>query len=114
MGVIDMNLPTQGALDKYEKAFATVMTPYAFASYADAHRVLDGPFYDWVAPRLEKKGLVLLSTWEYGFRNVTNSKHPINSPADMQGLKLRTPPALHIIAALEAADRKSTRLNSSP
>jgi len=110
MGVIDMNLPTQGALDKYEKAFATVMTPYAFASYADAHRVLDGPFYDWVAPRLEKKGLVLLSTWEYGFRNVTNSRHPINTPADMQGLKLRTPPELQIIAALEAAGASTAQI----
>ena len=110
MGVIDMDLPTQGALDKYEKAFATVVTPYAFSSYADAHRVLDGPFYDWVAPRLEKKGLVLLSTWEYGFRNVTNSKHPINTPEDMKGLKLRTPPELQIMAALEAAGATTTQI----
>ncbi|ARP96690.1 TRAP transporter substrate-binding protein [Bordetella genomosp. 13] len=110
VGVIDMNLPTQGALDKYEKAFATVMTPYAFASYADAHRVLDGPFYDWVAPRLEKKGLVLLSTWEYGFRNVTNSRRPIDGPQDMKGLKLRTPPELQIIAALEAAGASTAQI----
>ncbi|ANN77865.1 TRAP transporter substrate-binding protein [Bordetella flabilis] len=110
LGVIDMNLPTQGALDKYEKAFATVMTPYAFSSYDEAHQVLDGPFYDWVAPRLEKKGLVLLSTWEYGFRNVTNSKRPINTPADMKGLKLRTPPELQIIAALEAAGATTAQI----
>ncbi len=110
VGVIDMNLPTQGALDKYEKAFATVMTPYAFTDYAHAHRVIDGPFHDWVAPRLEKKGLVLLSTWEYGFRNVTNSKRPINEPADMKGLKLRTPPEVQIIAALEATGASTTQI----
>lgn len=110
VGVIDMNLPTQGGLDKYEKAFATVMTPYAFADYAQAHRVLDGPFQAWVAPRLEKKGLVLLSTWEYGFRNVTNSRRPINAPEDMKGLKLRTPPELQIIAALEAAGASATQI----
>ena len=110
VGVIDMNLPTQGALDKYEKAFATVMTPYAFTDYAQAHRVLDGPFHDWVAPRLEKKGLVLLSTWEYGFRNTTNSKRPINSPQDMKGLRLRTPPELQIIAALEATGAATTQI----
>ena len=110
VGVIDMNLPTQGALDKYEKAFATVMTPYAFTDYAQAHRVLDGPFHDWVAPRLEKKGLVLLSTWEYGFRNVTNSKRPINGPQDMKGLRLRTPPELQIIAALEATGASTTQI----
>jgi tripartite ATP-independent transporter DctP family solute receptor len=29
--------------------------------------------------------------WENGFRHVTNSKHPIKTPADLQGIKLRTP-----------------------
>src|SRR5690606_9649290 len=101
---------TQGALDKYEKAFATVMTPYAFADYAEAHKVLDGPFHEWVAPRLEKKGLVMLSTWEYGFRNITNSRRAINSPEDLKGLKLRTPPELQIIASLEAAGASTTQI----
>lgn len=110
LGVIDMNLPTQGQLDKYDKAFATVMTPYAFADYAEAHRVLDGPFHAWVAPRMEKQGIVMLSTWEYGFRNVTNSKRPVNSPADMQGLKIRTPPELQIVAAMEAVGAKVTQI----
>lgn len=110
LGVIDMSLPTQGALDKYEKAFATVLTPFAFRDYAHAHKVLDGPFAEWVAPRLEKQGLVMLSSWEYGFRNVTNSKRPINSPDDMRGLKLRTPPELQIVAALEAAGASTTQI----
>lgn len=110
LGVIDMNLPTQGGLDKYEKAFATVMTPFAFRDYAHAHAVLDGPFTTWVAPKLEVQGFVLLSNWEYGFRNVTNSKRPINTPDDMRGLKLRTPPELQIVAALEAAGASTTQI----
>jgi TRAP-type transport system periplasmic protein len=110
MGVIDMNLPTQGALDKYEKAFATVMTPFAFRDYDHAHQVLDGPFAEWVAPKLEQQGLIMLSNWEYGFRNVTNGKHPIETPADLQGLKLRTPPELQIVAALEAAGATTAQI----
>lgn len=110
LGVIDMNLPTQGGLDKYEKAFGTVMTPFAFESYAHAHRVLDGPFLDWAAPKLEAQGLVLLSNWEYGFRNITNSKRAINAPADVEGLKLRTPPEVQIVAALEAAGAQTTQI----
>lgn len=110
LGVIEMNLPTQGALDKYEKAFATVMTPFAFRDYAHAHQVLDGPFTEWAAPKLEEQGLVLLSNWEYGFRNVTNSKRPINKPEDLEGLKLRTPPELQIVAALEAAGASTTQI----
>ena len=96
-----MNLPTQGGLDKYDKAFGTVVTPFAFDSYEQAHAVLDGPFTDWAAPRLEDQGLVMLANWEYGLRNITNSVHPIKSPSDVEGLKLRRPPELQIVAALE-------------
>lgn len=110
LGIIDMNLPTQGGLDKYEKAFGTVMTPFAFGSYKQAHEVLDGPFMEWAGPKLEAQGLVMLSNWEYGFRNVTNSVRPINSPEDLAGLKLRTPPELQIVAALEAAGAQTTQI----
>ena len=110
LGAIDMNLPTQGGLDKYEKAFGTVMTPFAFSSYDEAHKVLDGPFSDWAGPKLEDQGLVMLSNWEYGFRNITNSKRPINAPSDVDGLKLRTPPELQIVAALEALGASTTQI----
>lgn len=110
LGAIDMNLPTQGGLDKYEKAFGTVMTPFAFRDYAHAHEVLDGPFNDWVAPKLEAQGLVLLSSWEYGFRNITNSVRPISVPADVEGLKLRTPPELQIVAAVEGLGASATQI----
>ena len=110
LGAIDMNLPTQGGLDKYEKAFGTVMTPFAFSSYEEAHEVLDGPFNDWVAPKLEEQGLVLLSNWEYGFRNITNSVRPINTPDDVAGLKLRTPPELQIVAAVEGLGASATQI----
>jgi len=110
LGAIDMNLPTHGGLDKYERAFGTVMTPFAFSSYEHAHEVLDGPFTDWTAPLLEKQGLVMLSHWEYGFRNITNSKHPINSPDDVKGLKVRTPPELQIVAAMEGLGAATTQI----
>jgi tripartite ATP-independent transporter DctP family solute receptor len=56
----------------------------------------------WLAPRAEKQGFVLLHNWEYGFRNLTNSVHPINVPDDVKGLKIRTPPELQIQASMEA------------
>ncbi len=110
LGAIDMNLPTHGGLDKYEKAFGTVMTPFAFASYDEAHAVLDGPFTEWVAPKLEEDGLVMLSHWEYGFRNITNSVRPIETPADVEGLTLRTPPEVQIVAAVEGLGANATQI----
>lgn len=110
LGAVDMNLPTHGGLDKYERAFGTVMTPFAFSGYENAHEILDGPFTDWAAPLLEAQGLVMLSHWEYGFRNITNSQRPINSPEDVKGLKLRTPPELQIVAAMEGLGASTTQI----
>jgi tripartite ATP-independent transporter DctP family solute receptor len=102
LGTIDMGLPTQGQLDKYDKAFATIELPFIFNGREDAFPILDGPAMDWLAPLAEKQGFVLLRNWEYGFRNVTNSVRPINVPDDMKGLKIRTPPELQIQVAMEA------------
>jgi TRAP-type transport system periplasmic protein len=102
LGTIDMGLPTQGQLDKYDLAFAAVMLPFVFDGPAHVYRVLDGPAMDWLAPLAEKQGFILLRNWDYGFRNVTNSVRPINAPDDVKGLKLRTPPELQIQASMEA------------
>jgi tripartite ATP-independent transporter DctP family solute receptor len=64
--------------------------------------VLDGPAMEWLAPLAEKQGFILLRNWEYGFRNVTNIVRAINTPDDVKGLKLRTPPELQIQASMEA------------
>lgn len=110
LGAIDMNLPTHGALDKYEKAFGTVMTPFAFRDYEHAHRVLDGPFTEWAAPMIEDDGLVMLGHWEYGFRNITNNLRPINTPEDVVGMKLRTPPEVQIVAAIEGLGASAAQI----
>ena len=102
LGTIDMGLPTQGQLDKYDVAFAAVMLPFVFDNPAHVYRVLDGPAMEWLAPLAEKQGFILLRNWEYGFRNVTNSVRAINAPEDVKGLKLRTPPELQIQASMEA------------
>ena len=102
LGAVDMTLPTQGALDKYVKAFSVVMLPFVYDNYDHVHRTLDGPSMDWFAPLAEKEGLIVLSNWEWGFRNLTNSKRPVNKPEDVKGLKIRVPPEIQLQAAMEA------------
>ena len=102
LGAIDMSLPTQGALDKFSRKFAVVMLPFVFRDYDHAYAVLDGPFMEWAAADLEEEGLVLLSNWEWGFRNLTNRVRPINSPEDVVGLRIRTPPEIQLEAAMAA------------
>lgn len=110
LGAIDMGLPTQGQLDKFEKAFAVVMLPFAFENAAHAYRVLDGPAMDWLTPLAEKQGFVILTNWDYGFRNLTNSKRPVTKPEDLKGLKMRVPPEIQLEAAMEALGASPTKI----
>jgi TRAP-type transport system periplasmic protein len=114
-GVVDLSLPTQPMLDKYGKAgnkpFAVVMLPFVFKNYQHAWRVLDGPFAKWIAPKFDALGLVHLANWEWGFRNMTNNKRPVFSPADAKGLKIRTPGEIQLQATMESAGAIVTKIN---
>jgi len=39
----------------------------------------------------EENGYKILSFFENGFRHITNNTRPVNVPADLEGIKLRTP-----------------------
>jgi TRAP-type transport system periplasmic protein len=99
---VDIAVPTSGQLDKYDKAFAALMMPFAFADLAHARRAMDGPMLEWLSPKAEEAGLEIIGVWEYGFRNLTNSRRPINRPEDVAGLKIRTPPEIQLSAAMAA------------
>lgn len=112
LGAVDMSAPTQGQLGVYSQKFFCVMLPFAYENYDHADRVLNSPeFLKWVSPDLDKAGLVFLSNWEWGFRNLTTSKKPVREPADAKGLKIRTPPELSTQAALEAIGCVVTSIN---
>jgi tripartite ATP-independent transporter DctP family solute receptor len=101
-GALDMALPTQGQMDKYDRAFAAIPLPFIFKDSAEVFRVLDGPAFEWLAPLAEKQGFVMLRNWEYGFRNVSNNVRPVLTPDDMKGLKIRTPPEIQIESCFNA------------
>ena len=110
LGAIDMGLCTQGQLDKYVKPFSVVMLPFLYDDYDHVHRVLDGPSKDWFFPLAEKEGFVILSNWEYGFRNLTNNKRPVLKPEDAKGLKIRTPPEMQLQVTMEALGAVVTKI----
>lgn len=103
LGAVDMSLSGQDQLAKHLPFYDTISTPFAFKDYAMADKIIDGEFKAWAEPELAKKGLVHLSDWEWGFRQLTNSKKSILVPADLKGMKIRTPPAFAYQAFVEAA-----------
>jgi tripartite ATP-independent transporter DctP family solute receptor len=63
--------------------------PFLFANEKEADAILDGPFGKYIADKLPAVGLVNLSYWENGFRNLTNSRKPVTKVEDFPGLKVR-------------------------
>ncbi|MCO4052546.1 MAG: TRAP transporter substrate-binding protein [Bosea sp.] len=63
--------------------------PFLFANEKEADAILDGAFGKYIADKLPGVGLVNLSYWENGFRNLTNSRKPVEKVEDFPGLKVR-------------------------
>ncbi|WP_299819682.1 DctP family TRAP transporter solute-binding subunit [uncultured Jannaschia sp.] len=63
--------------------------PFLFANAEEADAVLDGEFGEFISERMLDSGLVNLSWWENGFRNLSNNVRPIESLEDFQGIRTR-------------------------
>ena len=65
--------------------------PYLIRDRRHADLARDKVVLPAINPPLEKKGYKVIAMWENGFRQITNSSKPINTPADLKGIKLRVP-----------------------
>jgi tripartite ATP-independent transporter DctP family solute receptor len=105
-GAVDMTVNSQGSTSALLPELAALGLPFLFADSAAAFKVLDGPIGGELGQRFAKIGMVPLGWWDNGIRHITNSKRPIAKPADLKGLKIRTPPdpmTIDIFKALGAS-----------
>ena len=91
-GTIEFVMLNSGILASQVKDFEVYDFPFMFANAKEADAVVDGPFGQKLHAKLADKGIIGLAYTELGFRNITNSKKPINTVEDIAGLKLRVIP----------------------
>lgn len=67
---------------------------FAFKNQAQALAAFDGPLGALVRKQMDEKGpfVTFERPWVNGFRQITTSTKPIRTVADLEGLKIRTPP----------------------
>jgi TRAP-type transport system periplasmic protein len=65
--------------------------PYLFRDRDHVHAVLAGPVGEAFTARLQARGYRVLGFYEGGFRHITNNRRPIVEPADLRGVRMRTP-----------------------
>ena len=102
MGTLDMTINAHGVIATYESKMAAIELPFLFTSSEKVGQVLDGPMGEEIVKDLPKKGMRVLAFWENGLRQITNSVRPIETPEDLQGLKLRTPENKMTLAIFKA------------
>ena len=90
LGTVDMALPST-VMSSEADIFGVFEMPYLVKDRNHMKKIEKEVFWPKIAPAAEKKGLKVIAVWENGYRHITNSKKPINTPADLQGIKLRTP-----------------------
>lgn len=89
MGVVDSAIITGGPIMNFMPKFGVFDLPFLFSTPEQAYRVLDGEIGKKMLEEMAQHGWKGLAYGERGFRNLTNSKHPVSTPEDMKGLKIR-------------------------
>jgi len=90
LGTIDFALPST-VMSTENDLFGVFEMPYLVKDREHMKRIENEIFWSKLAPTVEAKGLKILAVWENGYRHITNSKKPIRTPEDLQGIKLRVP-----------------------
>ena len=90
LGTVEIALPST-VMSSEADLFGVFEMPYLVKDRKHMQRIEKEVFWKTLAPAAEAKGLKVIAVWENGYRHITNSKRPINTPADLQGIKLRVP-----------------------
>lgn len=91
VGAVDLAAYATSVMATLDQQIGIATIPYTFNNYEEAKQVIDtsgGKYYEKL---LANKGITYLSSFHNGFRQISNNKHEIRTPEDVQGLKIRVP-----------------------
>ncbi|MDW4499984.1 TRAP transporter substrate-binding protein [Sulfitobacter sp. D35] len=90
IGTMHITLPSS-IMPEIAPEYAIFDLPFLVADRDHLGKIDDTFFKDVLVPAAEQQGYRPLAVWENGFRHITNNVRPVNTPADLDGLKIRTP-----------------------
>ena len=116
-GVIDMAVGSTINWSPQVKELNLFSLPFLMPDYAAADALTQGDVGKDIFKTLEKAGVVPLAWGENGYREISNSKLAIKTPADMKGLKIRvvgSPLFLDTFTALGANPTQMSFADAQP
>lgn len=88
-GTLDFCLPAVANLAAFTSSTKLFDLPFLFINNKHAETVLDGEIGQDILKSLSDKGLVGLSWWVQGWRELSTKDKPVHHPSDMKGQKIR-------------------------
>ena len=88
-GALDFANFNMGPMGPIVPATNVLSLPFIFNSVDDMHTVMDGEIGQRFADALAEKNLVALSWFDSGARSLYNTQRPVETPEDLEGLKVR-------------------------
>ncbi|PID75994.1 MAG: C4-dicarboxylate ABC transporter [Deltaproteobacteria bacterium] len=107
-GAIDLNRINMAPLNGFIPETAIPSLPYLFRSTEHMYKVMDGEIGREILDAMIPHGLVGLAYYDSGVRSFYNSKHPIKTPADLKGMKIRVQNSDLFVATMEALGANAT------
>jgi tripartite ATP-independent transporter DctP family solute receptor len=85
---------------------------FAFKDYDQVWPAMDGALGAFVRSAIAKAGLYAFNNmWDNGYRQITSSTHPINTPDDIKGFKIRVPVSPLWTSMFKALGASPTSIN---
>ena len=88
LGTVEFALPSTVMSSQIDE-FGLFEMPYLVRDREHMRAIEEDVVWPVLAPLAEARGYRIVAVWENGFRHVTNSRRPIESPEDLAGVKLR-------------------------
>ncbi|MGM0785947.1 MAG: TRAP transporter substrate-binding protein [Pseudomonadota bacterium] len=88
-GALDFANFNMGPMGPIVNETNVLSLPFIFDSIDHMHEVMDGEIGQRFADALADKNLIALSWFDSGARSLYNTSHPIETPEDVEGLKIR-------------------------
>lgn len=90
LGTIDITVAVAATLSGFDSDMDVFNFPYLFDTREQAFQVLDSETGKEIFDGMKEQGIEIYGTFDLGFRSMTNSKHPIKTPEDAKGIRMRT------------------------
>lgn len=88
-GLQEVLITSSTNLIKYDPLLQVIDLPFMFGDDAETDKILLGPIGEEMLAGLDGSGMVGVAFWDNGFRDLSNSKKPIETLADFKGLNFR-------------------------